>query len=35
MSTKPGNVLFWMAGIALAIIPRMFLRETGHAGPQS
>jgi hypothetical protein len=35
MSTKPVNVLFWMAGIALAILLRMFLREMGYAGPQS
>jgi hypothetical protein len=27
--------LFWMAGIALAIILSVFLRETGHARRQS
>ena len=34
MSTKPVNVLLWMASIALAILLRMFLRETGNARPQ-
>lgn len=33
MSTKLVNVLFWM--LALAVILRMFLRETGHVRPQS